>query len=250
VKRASRDLIKTPLVVLLTICLGAVTVLGQEIQTAESFFSGVSAKFGEIEDYTCEFTISQGDTVSGGKLYYKRPDLLRLDFEHPEGQVVLSDGEKLMVYLPVAGVILQQSFSEDSGVSPARPPGAMNPGGLYLLSEGYDIAYLDSPEPVPLNSPENDEEEESEEAATALDDEMVVKLRLTRSNSLEMFREIILSISEDSLIRRFRGIADDYSEIVTDFENVEIDQGIPDNRFEEEAWPEANVYPDFLIRTE
>lgn len=251
-QRASGTLIRASFIVLLIIFWGLVGAGAQEIRTAESFFAEVSESFGMIDDYSCDFVISQGSSVSTGKLYYKRPDLLRLDFEQPEEQVVLSDGEKLQVYLPTTGVILLQEFSRRGDSAPA---GAMNLRGLYLLSDGYDIAYLDSPEPVALNSPEDlgdggGESEEEQPSAPLLTDEMVVKLRLTRSSSLELFREIILSIGEDMMIRRFRGIADDYAETVTDFRNVIVNEGIPDNRFEEEAWPEANVYPDFLIETE
>ncbi len=251
---ASRILVRIPFIVLLTIGVGVVAANAQEIRTAESYFATVSDNFVGIEDYTCDFTISQGDSISYGKLTYKQPDLLRLDFEQPDGQVVLADGEKLQVYLPVRGIILLQSFSRpgdsSSGAPAGAPAGAMNPQGLYLLSEGYDIAYLHSPRPVPLNAPEDEEESDDEGAVPASTDEMVVKLKLTRSNSLEMFREIVLSIGEDMMIRRFRGIADDYTETITDFENVAVNQGVPDSRFEEEAWPEANVYTDCLIRTE
>jgi len=245
---ASRILVRIPLIVLLTIGVSVIAANAQEIRTAESYFATVSENFAGIEDYTCDFTISQGDSIFYGKLTYKQPDLLRLDFEQPDGQVVLADGEKLQIYIPARGIILLQSFSR-SGDSSSAPAGAMNPQGLYLLSEGYDIAYLNSPRPVPLNAPEDEEGSDDEGAAPVLTDEMVVKLKLTRSNSLEMFREIVLSVGEDMMIRRFRGVADDYTETTTDFENVAVNQGIPDNRFEEEAWPEANVYRDFLIRT-
>jgi outer membrane lipoprotein-sorting protein len=198
----------------------------QEIVTAQEFFGKVSATFGTIKDYSCDFTYTRSDTVSGGKMYYRAPNLLRLDYSTPKGQTVLMDGEKLQILIPSLSLILEQKF----GKATARQDVASEKA-LRMLADGYDIAYLDSPSPVPL------------EAGSK---ELVTKLKLTRRSASEMYREITLSISRDLFIRRWEGLLEDRSSVVMDYTSVRLNQGLPASKFSDEAWPEANVYPDFL----
>ncbi len=200
----------------------------QDIVTAQSYFERVSEAFGSVKDYTCALTITRTDTITSGRLYYKSPNLLRLDYTVPANQVVLMDGKKLQIYIPSQNLILEQdlrsrSASELETMASSR--------ALRLLSEGFDISYLDTPEPVPL-SPGSSEQ--------------VVKLKLTRRLSREMYREIVISISENKLIRRMQGVLEDHSEIVMDYANIRVNQNLPDSRFQEGQWPEAYVVHDFL----
>jgi outer membrane lipoprotein-sorting protein len=61
-----------------------------------------------------------------------------------------------------------------------------------------------------------------------------------------MYREIVLSISKDLFIRRWEGVLEDRTSVVMDYVNIRTNQNIPASKFSDEAWPEANVYPDFL----
>ena len=106
--------------------------------------------------------------------------------------------------------------------------------GLSLLRRNYTPSYVTGPEPVPLDSNSN---------------ERVVKLRLVRRSISEGFREIIVSVSPDTkLIRRLEGrtIAD--GTVQFDFNNVKINQGIPELRFIYDSPPSANIYNNFLFR--
>jgi outer membrane lipoprotein-sorting protein len=198
----------------------------QDIVTAQEFFGKVSTKFGTIKDYSCDFTYSKDQAVSSGKLYYKAPNLIRMDYSSPKGQVVLMDGEKLQILIPSLSLILEQVFTKSTARAEIGTERS-----LRMLSQGYDMAYLDKPEPVPL------------EAGSK---ERVTKLRLTRRLSSEMYREVVLSISAEMLIRRWEGTLEDRSSVVMDYANIRLNQNIPASRFNDEAWPEANVYTDFL----
>jgi outer membrane lipoprotein-sorting protein len=93
---------------------------------------------------------------------------------------------------------------------------------------------VSGPEPVPLDE---------------RDKETVVKLRLTRRLASEGYREIILSISPETLlIRRIEGrtIAD--ALVRFDFLNVRTNVGIPELRFEYDSPASANLYNNFLFR--
>ncbi len=61
-----------------------------------------------------------------------------------------------------------------------------------------------------------------------------------------MYREVVLSISKDLLIRRWEGKLEDRTSVVMDYAGIRLNQNLPASKFKEEAWPEANVYTDFL----
>ncbi len=203
-------------------------LFAQDILTAPRFFDDVSERYGEINDYVATVRIQRDESNMEGTLYYRAPNLLRIDFTDPEEQVLVSDGERLRIYVPPR-VVLEQSLRRRGSGDVAS---MASQEGLSLLRSNYSIAYLDDPEPVPLD-------EESRE--------LVTKLRLTWRSTTEGFRQLTLSISDDLLIRRIEGITVGYDEIVFDFENIRINQNIPARRFEYDSPASANTYSDFLF---
>jgi outer membrane lipoprotein-sorting protein len=139
--------------------------------------------------------------------------------------------------------VLNQALS---GAGSESVTGLASSDGLKLMQENYSIAYLDSPDPVPLDSPE-----EGQGSADAFggsgSGEMVTKLRLTWRSTSEGFRELILSIDEDRLIRRIVGVTVNYDEIQFDFLDVRLNQNIPTARFDYEAPSSANLFNNFLF---
>ncbi len=132
----------------------------QDMLTAENYFDQVSDRYGKIQDYEAQIRMSKGDTVMSGVLYYKNPNLLRINFTEPEEQVLATDGELLSIYIPKYEVILEQKLKRRSQAAVAQMASQQ---GLHLLKKNYGVAYLISPDEVPLD-------EDS--------DEMVVKLKL------------------------------------------------------------------------
>ena len=204
----------------------------QDIQTATAFFDQLSARYGEIEDYSAMITIETESRVSSGRLYYQIPNRIRIDFDQPTGQVLVSDGEVLQVYIPRYNVVLQQSLRRRSNESLAA---LASEQGLNLLRANYSIAFLDTPDPVPLD-------EDS--------DELVVKLRLNWRSTNEGYRQLILAVTPDRVIRRIIGVTANYEEITFDFEDIQLNRGIPDTRFEYEAPSSANMFNEFLFEGE
>ena len=110
-----------------------------------------------------------------------------------------------------------------------------NEQGLNLLRENYSIAFLSSPDPGPL-----------EEGS----DEFVTKLRLNWRTTDQGYRQLIISVNEDLLIRRIVGVTADYEEVQFDFRDIRTNQGIPDTRFEYDAPSSANDFTNFLFEGE
>jgi outer membrane lipoprotein-sorting protein len=213
--------------------VGVGPLAGQEIQTAQDFFDRLSQRYGQIEDYTAQITMTTEDKELRGTLYYKKPDMVRIDFSQPEDQVLVSNGGSLKVYIPDYNVVLQQSLSGGrSGQSGAT---LASSEGLALLRSNYSIAYQDSPTPVPL-----------EEGS----DVMVTKLQLDWRSTTEGFRKLIISVTETFLIRRIVGTTANYEEIQFDFEDIRLNQNLPEARFDYEAPASANMFPNFLFEQE
>ena len=216
----------------LVFLLAPVALRAQDILTAEAFFDEISARYGGVQDYSATVSIKQGETVMKGKLYYKTPNLLRIDFSDPEEQVLVTNGEELTIYIPRYEVILLQKLKRRSQAALAT---LASEQGLNLLKKNYAVAYLTGPGYVPL-------EDGSQE--------VVRQLKLTSRSTAEGFRQIVLAVGRNGLIRRITGVTLNYQEFVLDLANVITNQNIPDTRFQYDSPPYANVYQDFLFDSE
>jgi outer membrane lipoprotein-sorting protein len=223
---------RNPLSIAIIIALAAgVAAHSQEIFSAEKFFDGVSAQYGKVTDYTAGVSVFVGKSaVYRGRLSYKTPLFLRIDFDDPKGQVWVFDNEKLVIYMPApAEVVLVQKFRKRGNTELAS---MATKQGLNTLRANYGIAFVSSPGPVALD-------EDSKE--------QVVKLKLTAKSSGSPFNEIVLSIGQDNLIRRVEGSRAGADKVSMDLTNVKINQNVPDARFKFDPPPYANVLEDFLF---
>ena len=200
----------------------------QEIMTAGRYLDQVSERYASIRTYTARINIVSGGTSMAGTVYAMMPNFLRIEFSYPAEQVILYNGESLMIFLPGERAILNQAVASQGGANIATAR------GLNLLKRNYVPAFVISPAPVPLEPGSS---------------EMVVKLKLARRSLGEGFTEIIMDISPDTmLIRRITGktIAD--TTVRFDFYGVSINTGIPERLFIFESPPSSNMYNNFLLR--
>jgi len=162
-----------------------------------------------------------------GTVYAMMPNFLRIEFTSPAEQVILFNGESMMIFLPGERAILNQSVaSGGANIASAR--------GLTLLQRNYVPAFVVGPAPVPIDPGSS---------------EMVVKLRLARRSLGEGFTEIILDVSPDTrLIRRITGRTIQGTTVRFDFSGVSINSGIPERLFIFESPPNTNMYNNFLLR--
>ena len=217
---------------LFVIILLPVPAHGQEILTAGEFFDAVAANYASIEDYVADVVWRDENSTMRGELTYKRPNMIRIDFSSSYDQVLVSDGEILQVYVPAYFVVLEQELRESVGSVPGGPA---TEAGLTLMRRNYDIAYLEGPEPVPL--------EEGSET-------FVTQLRLDRKQVTEGFRQLVLSVDEDGFIRRIDGTKIDYEEVQMELSDIRINQRVSDQIFEYEGDPSASVNENFLYDPE
>ena len=198
--------------------------------SAEEFLAVLACGLEKVKDYEAVVTITQEPTVSHGTLYYKSPDYLRIDFDDPEGQVIVLDDEKLTVYFPQYEVVLQQKYKKKTA---GAFENLASPQGLTTLQRDYSVGFLAGPSPVPL-------EEGSRE--------LVVKLKLIPLTTTG-YRQLVLLVS-GSLIRRIEGIQVSGEKITLDLENVRTNQGVPVSRFKYDPPANAKVISDWLFNPE
>jgi len=214
----------------LALCL-SLPAAAQEIVSAEKYFAALSASYGAVKDYEAALTVTQGKSVSRGKISYKAPMYLRIDFDDPKGQVISFDGEMFTVFVPQYEVVLQQKYRRKGAGAVAAMASSQ---GLTLLQRSYNVAFMSSPGPVALD-------EDSRE--------QVVKLKLT-ARGITGYRQLVISVSKDSLVRRIEGVQTNGEKITLDFTGIRTNQGLPDSRFQYDPPAYANVIPDFLFDSE
>ena len=204
----------------------------QSILTAASFFQTVSAEYGKIQDYEASVDIRAAKTSMEGKVSFKRPDLLRIDFSNPEDQVITFNGDVLTIYLPGSDAVLEQQVDSSQGTA-GTGANLATPQGLSLMSRYYTVAYEVGQDPVLLEDGS---------------DELVVKLVLSRRNTSEAFRFIKLAVSpETKLIRRVEAVTPQGETFSFNFTNYVINSGITDQRFIYDPPSSANYYNNFLF---
>ena len=208
--------------------LFSASLFAQSITTASAYFKTISEYYATLKDYEVNFEIKVERQETAGRLSFKAPDLLRLDYTNPEEQVICYNGDTLTVYLPDSDAVLQQSITSDTGAEALTTP-----QGLSLLSRYYTIAYETGQNAEPLEDGS---------------DEMVVKFVLNRKSAAEAFRSISIAVSEQTkLIRRIEAVTPKGEVFLFDFFDYVLNQDITDQRFIYDAPSSANNYNNFLF---
>lgn len=198
--------------------------------TADKFFSQVSEKYAGFKDYEAQLTVTAGKNVMIGRVSYKTPELLRIDFSQPAEQVVVYSGNMLTMYLPARRALLTQQVDPSGSSGGASLATAQ---GLSLMKRAYIVAYETGPDPVPYTEGSKDR---------------VVRLSLTKRGSSEGFSSLKLAVSSDSLvIRSIEGTTVNGDLMKFEFSNFAVNQNIPDARFLYDSPPSANAYNNFLF---
>ena len=65
------------------LALTASSIFCQGITTASDFFKSISERYSEVQDYEADVTITIGKTEMSGRVSYKQPEMLRIDFSDP-----------------------------------------------------------------------------------------------------------------------------------------------------------------------
>ena len=245
-------------ILLIGMAMAADVAAAQELVTATVFFEDVARRYAAIQDYQADVVLARrrvgrvadDGTQAGtarcgsqqrevelsrmeGALSFKDPDLLRIDFTVPAGQVLVSDGAMLTIYMPALDYVIEQRLTAGTPAAASLPPSlAASVPGLRFLRANYGIAYEEGPDPVPLGDGSG---------------QQAVRLLLERRVPEEAFETIEVAVGDDRLIRCIVGEYRSGDRVAIEFRAVRTDQSIPDARFQYEPPPDANVYRDLLL---
>lgn len=197
------------------------------VVTAATFFSHVSERYANINNYVASVTIKSGKTVQNGILRYRKPNFVRVDFFYPRGQFILFANDMLNIYLPNLDIVLsQRAEGSSSGASLGTA------AGLSLMKRSYVISFEKDSRPHPLYEGSR---------------EMAVILSMERRSGSEPFRRLRVMINpETNLIRRIEGTPVIGDDVVFDFSDYRINPGVPGSFFVFEAEHTTTVLNDFL----
>ncbi|MBO4404128.1 MAG: outer membrane lipoprotein carrier protein LolA [Treponema sp.] len=206
------------------ILMTASASLCAQVVTASEFFKSVSDYYATFNDYEADVDIKIGKDAMTGKVSFKKPEMLRIDFTEPPEQCVVFNGDDLVIYLPGSAAILEQHVDTNL---------ANTATGLSLMRRYYTVQYKTGQDAVPLDSDS---------------DEMVVKFVLYRRSSSEAFSQMEVSILPDEkLIRRIEAQTPAGVTYVFDFFNYHINTNMSEKRFVYDPPSSANNYNNFLL---
>lgn len=201
------------------------------IQTAKDYLNTVAEVYGGFNDIKAKVEITSGAGNFLGTMFIKQPNKFRINFNKPLGQLIVSDGIDFYMYIPSQNVVLHQKkkLHTDSGQSFATKQ------GLTQLTNNYLVTYFDKPE-----------------FSTFSEDprKKVIKLKLLWKNTSQNFREIILYIGQDNIIYKVEAVTYNREKVQFIFSDFEINEGIPDSRFEYTPTATAHVMDKFLFDEE
>jgi outer membrane lipoprotein-sorting protein len=227
---------RTLSIIAMFLALAAFAAGAQENQilSAEKFLEAVSQKFGAVKDMEADISFTTGANGTWqGRLSYRTPIFLRIDFSVPSRQYLAIDPEQLVIYVPSLNVVMVQALKQRSS---GQLTEMITAKGLGMLTRNFSVAWAVGPDLVPL------------EAGST---EMVYKLKLTPRVASTGFRSMTLSVTRERMFRRIEGVRADSGETqVMDYRDVRTDQNLPDSRFRIDLPADANVIPDFLFDPE
>jgi outer membrane lipoprotein-sorting protein len=202
-------------------------VFAQEVVSATAFLEKLQGMYGGLTAFEADVEILVSGEAMSGHLSYMPPNLLRIDFSVPSTQVICSNGEDLVVYVPRYGYVLTQELKYMGGAENF---------GLKLLSSRYAVSYLNSPNMEALDAANGKSE-------------MVTKLKFI-AKGRESFSEIQVAVNKSGYIVQIKAINAYGGAITMDLSGVRLNSAIGKNRFNYDPPATANVQQNFLYDPE
>jgi len=191
-----------------------------------------------VKDYKADVKWMNGDAVSSGKLYFKNPQKVKIEYKDPAGQVFCTNGYELWIHIPSMSATLHQNIldkekkrNEDGTVETVKNPIFLSPVGYDKLLSEYAIEYHETKEKVVYK------------------DTKVYKFKLLRWKSARNgINTIYLMIDENGMIRQAKAITANFRQISIEYDNITLNSGLSDMMFNYEPPAHATVIDDFMSK--
>jgi outer membrane lipoprotein carrier protein len=187
----------------------ALSAVPAKAQTATEILATAGATYGTIETLQAEFTQMlvnpmMGDETTTGTLYLSPPHRFSMRFSEPEGDRIVADGEWLWLYTPstTPNQVIRQSIPE---MGPATP----NLFGQFVDNplERYNATYVgvDSAAGYPVQN-----------------------VRLVPRVDGIPFRNVVISLSADGMLRKVNIVEDSGQRRTLVFDSIVVNAQIPE----------------------
>lgn len=209
-----------------------------ELVSAKDLLQSFSDNFKKnVKDYEADIKWYQDDSVLVGKIYFKNPQKLRINFTDPNKQIICTNGYTLWVFIDYLNLTLKQEIlqKEKSKTTEGKTqaivnPLLINPMGYDKFLSNYSIEYYGG-----------------KTKSQYKDGKMVYKMRLIRWKSSKYgFNSLIITVEDNGLIRRVEGVTAALRKIVLEIDNIKLNIGISDNFFDYQPPSYANTLENFI----
>ncbi len=230
--------IKKVVLILINLSLLYLTFSQENLLSAKDLLQNFSDNFKKnVKDYEADIKWYQDDSPQTGKIYFKNPQKLRINFTDPNKQVICTNGYTLWVFIDYLNLTLKQDILQKEKTKTAEGktesivnPILINPMGYDKFLSNYSIEY-----------------HEGKTKTQYKDGKMVYKMRLIRWRSSKYgFNSLIITVQEDGFIRRIEGITAAMRRIVLEIDNIKINTGISDAFFDYQPPSYANTVDNFI----
>lgn len=186
----------------------------------------IAGKFAEINDYTADFEWVNGDAHYNGKIKYKKPSKILLEFQSPENQKIVSNGTVLYIYIPQLKVVIQQSLAEsvESEILTTTTQGGMKRLFDEYYFSFYDVSTTEEFMGIPA-----------------------YHLKLQQKSPKVGFKNMDIWVSTDGLILQSNGISTNGLKVSLTFKNIKINTELPDYIFEFEVPSDAQIIRNLIV---
>ncbi|MDH5656336.1 MAG: outer membrane lipoprotein carrier protein LolA [Spirochaetia bacterium] len=180
----------------------------------------VKHKFEDLDTYTANFQIESTDGSSrknmSGKLFFKQPGKIRFDFSAPAGDLIVSDGKILWIYIHKLRAVGKQDLTLDKKTQDNSKIFLATPGpGISRLFSKYHYRF------------------DTTEQPRAIDGGMYFVMDLTQRVKVGGFENIKLFIdSETYLIKKAVGTDNLSRKTTIVFSNQKINPSIEGKLFQ------------------
>jgi outer membrane lipoprotein-sorting protein len=211
----------------------------EEIIGPKNLLEKLSENFkNNVKDFKADIKWNTGDVTWSGKLFFKNPQKLKIEFKEPPNQVICTNGYEVWVYIPALSAILHQSVldkekkkKDDGSIETVKNPIFLSPVGYDKFINEYAVEYNETKEKV------------------AFKDTKVYKLKLIRWKSARNgINTIYLMIQDNGIIRQIKGITANFRQITIDYDNIVTNSNIGDMMFNYEPPAHAAVIEDFMTK--
>jgi outer membrane lipoprotein-sorting protein len=221
-----RILLILPLLLLFSRSLFAQEEVDIEIVSINDIKDLMSEMSVSIQDYTAQFIWVNGDVHYTGKIKYKKPDRLLLEFAEPEDQKIVANERVLYIYIPYLKVVCQQSLAEDTESSILS---TASESGLSKLFEEYSFSFYDTSALQPFGNTR------------------AYHLKLTQKRPKVGFKQMDMWVSEKGLILKSNSISPNGVVVSLTFSEIQLNVELPDYIFEFEVPADAQIIRNIII---